>query len=97
MGLIKPLYFIAKTRRERYPYCCGEFRSGGRQVGISRPAGAGLRASEVVEPERPRGVWGRPSPQYKMKKSLADNVCQGLPKNGGDLLSQLVCQYHRRG
>ena len=27
---------------------------------------------EVVEPERPRGVWGRPSPQYKMKKSLAD-------------------------
>ena len=72
MGLIKPLYFIAKTRRERYPYCGGEFRSGGGQVGISRPAGAGLRASEVVEPERPRGVWGRPSPQYKMKKSLAD-------------------------
>ena len=24
-------------------------------------------------------------------------VCDGLPKNGGDLLSQLVGQYHRRG
>ena len=33
------------------------------QAGISRPAGAGLRGSEVVEPERPQGVWGRPSPQ----------------------------------
>ena len=22
---------------------------------------------EVVEPERPRGVWGRPSPQYKKR------------------------------
>ena len=31
------------------------------------------------------------------KKSLTDVVCQGLPKNGGDLLSQLVGQYHRRG
>ena len=25
------------------------------------------------------------------------DVCDGLPKNGGDLLSQLVGQYHRRG
>ncbi len=81
----------------RPPSVSEQLRSGGGQVGISRPAGAGLRDGEVVEPERPRGVWGRLSPQYKTKKSLADNVCQGLPKNGGDLLSQLVCQYHRRG
>lgn len=32
------------------------------------------------------------------KKSLTESIsCQGLPKNGGDLLSQLVGQYHRRG
>ena len=31
------------------------------------------------------------------KESVADIVCDGLPKNGGDLLSQLVGQYHRRG
>ena len=35
------------------------------EVGISRPAGPGLCDSKVVEAERPRGVWGRPSPQYK--------------------------------
>ena len=34
----------------------------------------------------------------KKKKSLTESIsCQGLPKNGGDLLSQLVGQYHRRG
>ena len=32
---------------------------------ISRPAGAGLRESDVMEPERPHGVWGRPSPQLR--------------------------------
>ena len=40
-------------------------REGTWNAGISRPAGAGLRGSEVVEPERPQGVWGRPSPQLR--------------------------------
>ncbi len=48
--------------------------------------------SEFREPE------GYAPSVGKKKKSLTESIfCQGLPKNGGDLLSQLVGQYHRRG
>ena len=35
--------------------------------------------------------------QKGIKKSPGQVFLSGTPKNGGDLLSQLVCQYHRRG
>ena len=60
MGLIKPLYFIAKTRRERYPYCGGEFRvfEGERpSVRLSEAEGRqGLPAREAVVGGAPRGA-----------------------------------------
>ena len=48
------------------------------QAGISRPAGAGLRGSEVVEPERPQGVWGRPSPQFEGGVERSETVAGGI-------------------
>ncbi|MBO5635000.1 MAG: 2-oxo acid dehydrogenase subunit E2 [Bacteroidales bacterium] len=48
------------------------------QAGISRPAGAGLRDSEVVEPERPQGVWGRPSPQFEGGVERSETVAGGI-------------------
>lgn len=33
---------------------------------------------------------------YTKKEARASERCPGFPKYGGDLLSQLVCQYHRR-
>ena len=68
---------------------CGTF--GGTQV-----AAIGRRMPSLAGYDGKRSGGERPTVD-KMKKSLADNVCQGLPKNGGDLLSQLVGQYHRRG
>lgn len=48
------------------------------KAGISRPAGAGLRGSEVVEPERPQGVWGRPSPQFEGGVERSETVAGGI-------------------
>ena len=53
------------------------------QAGISRPAGAGLRDSEVVEPERPQGVWGRPSPQFEGGVERSETVPGGAPSSAG--------------
>ena len=47
------------------------------QAGISRPAGAGLRGSEVVELERPQGVWWRPSPQFEGGVERSETVPGG--------------------
>ena len=53
------------------------------QAGISRPAGAGLRDSEVVEPERPQGVWGRPSPQFEGGVERSETVAGGASSSAG--------------
>ena len=53
------------------------------QAGISRPAGAGLRDSEVVEPERPQGVWGRPSPQFEGGVERSETVTGGASSSAG--------------
>ena len=58
--------------------------------------GAGVSEANGVPPGA--GLPDTTTHKGKKKKSLTENMsCQGLPKNGGDLLSQLVGQYHRRG
>ena len=70
------------------------FRYGGGQAGISRKwqDHTPFRASASSGSLR-----GTPLSGYKRRSPWQTFVCQGLPKNGGDLLSQLVGQYHRRG
>ena len=41
------------------------------------------------------GSTTRPGQKRRSPRQVLS--CQGLPNNGGDLLSQLVGQYHRRG
>ena len=41
-------------------------------------------------------LFATPISQADKKKSPGHRKMSGTPKNGGDLLSQLVCQYHRR-
>ena len=50
-------------------------------VGIGRPAGAGLCECKVVEPERPQGVWGRHSPQLE---AVAWKATVRPPRLGGN-------------
>lgn len=50
-------------------------------VGISRPAGAGLCECKVVEPERPQGVWGQHSPQLE---TVAWKATVRPPRLGGN-------------
>ena len=51
------------------------------------------RHKERVRRKRCRAI----ARDIKRRSPSQTCVCDGLPKNGGDLLSQLVGQYHRRG